>query len=279
MVHQKIGFLTLLLLFSSLLYAQDLIRFSFNSTQVNKSDIEEKNYSNSDPHILISTSELRIPSPEEVPPGTFPEFGVRMVFSVDNHHKLPSPSTQNPITISYSALQYGQDEKEHNEKFANSNEFKNSAKTGQAIRESYKSKEEKIKELSEKVAKGDQKALAELEALLNSELEKAENASEQMIGNIPDSPTSKKPYFSLIFFLPYEDSHMEYMLDIKHGSVTITKMNESRFEMSFSGYAELYYDDRDIDTISRINQEQGKPNFGKVLKEKGQVSGIVVIEF
>jgi hypothetical protein len=56
-------------------------------------------------------------------------------------------------------------------------------------------------------------------------------------------------------------------------------MNESRFEMSFSGYAELYYDDRDIDTISRINQEQGKPNFGKVLKEKGQVSGIVVIEF
>ncbi|MCO6357543.1 hypothetical protein [Roseivirga pacifica] len=272
-------FAVLILCSPKAIHAQDQIQFTFNSTRINNSFIEEKNYSNTSPHILISTSEFRIPSPEEVPPGTHPEFGVRMVFSIENHHDLATPNPQNPLTLTYSQHEHGRDEKAHMEQFKNSSEAKKTAATGQAINASMKSKEERIKELSEKVAKGDQNALAALEALLNEELEKAEKASAGMTGNVPESPTANKPYYSLAFFLPYEDSHMEFMLDMKNGSVTITKMNEKQFEMSFTGYAELYYDDRDIDTISKLNKEAGQPNFGKVLKEKGQVSGKVVIGF
>ena len=276
---KKTLFIALLFCCAGTLSAQDLIQFTFNGKQTRKSAIEEKNFSNANPNILISTSEIRIPSPEEVPPGTHPEFGVRMVFSLDNNEGLPAPTAQAPITLSYSELEYGKDLKAHNKKFGNSDMAKQSEAAGAAINASIKSKEARIKELSEKVAQGDQKALAELEALLNGELEKAEKASQTMVGDVPEAATADDPYYSLVFFLPYEDSHMEYMLDIKYGTVSITQMNEKQFEMTFSGYAELYYDDRDIDNISKANKAAGQPNFGKVLKEKGQISGKVIIGF
>jgi hypothetical protein len=268
----KITFLFLAAFLVSIsINAQDLIEFSFNGQRFSSKTFEQKAHNNGASELVLSAFQNKPPlSPTEMKNY---KTGIRWVLSIDNLTHGLSVSKKDTLVLRRTHF-------DHYKNFgkistADANAINAIKAQGDASKKRLKSKEEKIKALTQKVINGDQKAIKELEKLVNEEASALESG-------VPDhqfKEESKQTFFVLTLFAPYKNGKYEYEIEVTNCKLTIYELNKSYVYLRFNGKANMFYDEWDKEAKAKEELKSNTKIFDKIFKESGAINGLVKINF
>ena len=219
-------FATLLFLFLSInFYAQTNISYDtnylFGNLEVAEASLSDKAIS-----LIISEVDTRNGNDKDGINNIKPHY--KIILDVNSLYKLKFPITaKDSIMFSTTSLQQNLKFNLKVDKFVKSSKGKKVDIDAKTLKKKAASKQEKIKLLSERIAKGDMSAMKELEKITNELVSDSENIMNQ----IDVKEEKEKSTFDLVFI----DTKSLVKNDLLVGTIYIKEFNKNAFVAEFSG--------------------------------------------
>ncbi len=231
--YLKLLSVTIIALFLSSISFSQTITYSFDGQSRTYKSIYKAELTKNIDEINIYLLEEKLPDLDKMQDGELIHHPEAMNLLLAGVTEMFPISPKNKLVLTTTYFQRGQTEFEQGTEIAN--------KTAKALEASkpkmeteVKKREEKIKELSKRIQQGDmaateelQKVAAELEAIINGEMEKLPNDEIKL--------TSK--YFDVFINMPSEDASQWQNVIAVSGTLTVDHLNDNRLKASFSGMA------------------------------------------
>ncbi|MCL7753725.1 hypothetical protein [Polaribacter sp. Z022] len=242
------------------------IQFNFNGKSYQCSSFEKLAQTENNSEFLISAFQYNTEA-------TFKE-GLRMVLSLHNVKQNIPLKEKDTLFMHKSNFEFYTAQRNQYKKASESKKFKSAKQSSNQIRNDVKSLEIKIKTLTQRVVKGDQSAMIELQKLIDQKTKIAERKIGNSDAKILPKFNENQPFYELTFFIPYGNK-LEYEVKIFSGSLTILAISRKNIQLYFSGNAKMFYDDWDDKAKQDYISKNDATTFSKLLKEEGKISGVI----